>query len=257
MSSIQKTLDSLQPYVIGIRYAKGVPIVDVVYKEGWTVIETKNISKVKGDEAMNYYMIYSEIEGIGLDDLLEDVKKTISHNIEREKKHDLLRAKINELKEIFKRTPLSKLASLKFTFKEDDLIPSLNEFDSDIDEDLDEQTPQPQQPPQKEEYYEEELPVEEKSQPSFDNQAIYLDENRQPIEMSEEEIELMEEEARAKKNLEYLANKNGKKLTGAISKIELPPRPKKATSTVDVGYETDCDCGPNEACDKCIDSKGF
>lgn len=253
MSSIQKTLDSLQPYVIGIRYVKGTPIVDVVYKEGWTVVETKNISKVKGDESMNYYMVYSEVEGVGLDDLLEDIKKTISHNLDREKKHELLRVKINELKEIFKRTPLSKLANLKFTFKEDDLIPSLNDFDADIDEDLD--TPVQQQQP--EEFYEEELPAEEKSEPSFENQGVYVDENRQPIQMTEEDIELMEEEARAKRNLEYLANKNGKKLTGAISKIELPPRPKKKAAADIDEEEPDCDCGPTEACDKCIDKKGF
>jgi hypothetical protein len=33
MSNIQKTLDSLQPYVIGIRYLEGTPLVDVVFKE--------------------------------------------------------------------------------------------------------------------------------------------------------------------------------------------------------------------------------
>jgi hypothetical protein len=30
--NIQKTLDSLQPYVIGIRYLDGIPLVDVVLK---------------------------------------------------------------------------------------------------------------------------------------------------------------------------------------------------------------------------------
>ncbi len=250
MSSIQKTLDSLQPYVISIRYLNGTPIVDVVYKEGWTVLETKDITMIKGEESINYYMIYSEVDGIRLDDLLDVVKKTINHNLDRERKHELLRVKINELKDIFKRTPLSKLGSLKFTFKEDDLIPSLNDFDVDIAE-ID-------QPEVEQEYHEEELPIEEKSQPSFDEPSNYVDENNQPIQMTEEDIELMEEEARAKKNLEYLANKKGKTLTGAISKVELPPRPKKPVNAIiERDYETDCDCGPSEACGKCIDKKGF
>ena len=33
MSNIQKTLDSLQPYVIGIRYLEGTALVDVVFKD--------------------------------------------------------------------------------------------------------------------------------------------------------------------------------------------------------------------------------
>lgn len=247
MSSIQKTLESLQPYVIGIRYLKGIPIVDVVYKEGWAVVETKNISKVKGDEGMNYYMVYSETDGIGLDDLLEDVKKTITHNLDREKKHDLLRAKINELKEIFKRTPLAKLSNLKFSFKEDDLIPSLTDFD--LDEVVEEQVPVTQQ-----EYVEEDAPVEETAEPSFDQPAEFVDEEGHLIQMSDEDRELWEEEARAKKNLEYLSQKSGKKLNPVVAKIELPPKIKSKVTT---NYETDCDCGPDEACSKCIDSKGY
>jgi hypothetical protein len=63
--NIQDTLDKLQPYVIGIRYLDGTPLVDAVFKEGWTVIEDANIKKVKGDDGLNYYMIFSEIKGIG------------------------------------------------------------------------------------------------------------------------------------------------------------------------------------------------
>lgn len=246
MSSIEKTLDSLQPYVIGIRYLKGTPIVDVVYKEGWVIIETKNITKVKGDESMNYYMIYSEVDGIGLDDLLVDVRKTITYNIDREKKHDLLRVKINELKEIFKRTPLTKLVNLSFSFKEDDLIPSLNDFDLDINEEIIQEDV---------ENHVDELPVEEKLAPSFEVQTNFVDENNQPIKITEEDVELIEEEIRAKKNLEFLAKKNGKQLTGAIAKIELPPRVVKAETVGAGDFESDCECGPDEACSKCIDKK--
>jgi hypothetical protein len=56
-----------------------------VFKEGWTVIEDANIKKVKGDDGLNYYMIFSEIKGIGLDELLNYVGKVIKANLEREK----------------------------------------------------------------------------------------------------------------------------------------------------------------------------
>ena len=64
---------------------------------------------------MNYFMIFSETNGIGLDELLGYVERTIKLNQEREKKHELLKAKVNELKEIFKKNSLSKLTRLKFS----------------------------------------------------------------------------------------------------------------------------------------------
>ena len=74
MSNIQKTLDALQPYVIGIRYLEGTAVVDAVFKEGWTVLDDPNIKKIKGNEELNYFMFYSEAPNIGLDELLNYVK---------------------------------------------------------------------------------------------------------------------------------------------------------------------------------------
>lgn len=230
MSNIQKTLDSLQPYVIGIRYLEGTPIVDAVFKEGWMVPEESKIKKIKGNDEMNYFMIFSEVDGIGLDELLTYVRKTIDINVEREKKHELLREKVNELKELFKKHGLDKLKRLKFNFSEEDLIPKLNDFDVDVD--IDEtyeeeivETPQPQDfyPENIEEYStSKEKDFEEPKPTEITN---YLDENGNPIEISEEELEMIEEEERAKRNMEILKNKKEKdKLNKMSSKIELPPR---------------------------------
>ena len=261
MSNIQKTLDSLQPYVIGIRYLEGkIPVVDAVFKEGWSIIDDPKIEKAKGDESLNYYMIYSEKPGVGLDDLLAYVDRVIKANQEREKKHDLLKAKVNELKEVFKKYPLSKLMTQKFTFKEEDLVPNLNDFDVDIDEQITStvapSVAPPVAPPQNE-HFEEEVIT-----PSniIDNQpATYLDENKQPIELTEEELEILEEERRAERNRQALANKQNSKprpVNNMAKKVELPPK-RKPVVMADRDIETDCDCGPDEACDKCIDSKGY
>jgi hypothetical protein len=251
MSNIQKTMDSLQPYVIGIRYVQGVPLVDVVYKEGWTVPEDKNIKKVKGDEAMNYYMIFSEVEGVGLDELLADVERTIKFNQEREKKHELLKAKVNELKELFKKHPLTKLTKLKFVLGEEDLVPDLNDFD--VDDELGEMIPESNhvEEPPVQDMVEEEIP-----EPTFTEQSTYLDENGQPIEMSEEEREILEEEARAERNRAIMAKKKEGSVSKIASKVELPPKRKiQMAINEQHDYDTDCECGPNEACDKCIDKK--
>jgi hypothetical protein len=247
MANIQKTLDSLQPYVIGIRYLEGTPLVDAVFKEGWTVPEEPNIKKIKGNEEMNYYMIFSEAKGIGLDELLGYVEKTIKINLEREKKHELLKIKVNELKEIFKKTSLSKLSTLKFTFAEEELVPNLNDFDIDIDDEM---------PPMPVIQSNEEVVEETIEQPVLAN-AAYLDENGEPIELTEEEREMLEEEARAERNRELLKNKKNNPISNAARKVELPPKKKMEMVTNDIDYETDCDCGPGEACNKCIDKKDF
>lgn len=224
MSSIQKTLDSLQPYVIGIRYLEGLPLIDTVFKEGWTVPDDPKITKVKGDEGMNYYMIYSENKNIGIDELLAFVDRTIKLNLEREKKHDLLRVKVEELKRLFKEAPLSKLNRLKFTFTEEDIIPSLGEFDLNIDDDIKKTEEVNIDETQNSEpiiytsdmvdnmYNEETEPI--------NKVTAYLDENGNPIEYTEEELEMIEEEARAERNRKLYA----KKRNGLANKIELPPR---------------------------------
>lgn len=230
MSNIQKTLDSLQPYVIGIRYLEGTPLVDAVFKEGWTVPDDNKVKKVRGNEEMNYYMLFSEVAGVGLDDLLDYVKKTIDLNIEREKKHDLLKEKVNELKEIFKKTSLDKLKRLKFNFSEEDLVPKLDDFDAEIEEALNEDAiiDEPIQTTNPSDFYPEN--VEEyatSGEKEFEETIVpsYLDENGNPIELTEEEMEMIEEEKRALRNMELLKNKKqSEKLKAISSKVELPPR---------------------------------
>ena len=230
MSNIQKTLDSLQPYVIGIRYLEGTPLVDAVFKEGWTVPEDPKVKKVKGNDEMNYFMLFSEIEGIGLDELLAYVKKIIDINVEREKKHDLLREKVNELKEVFKKNSLDKLKRLKFSFAEEDLVPKLDDFDVDdtydepFEEEVVTETVVPNLYPENVEEYAT-SGEKEFEEPIDPQQHTFLDENGNPIELSEEELEIIEEEERARKNMEYLkGKKQTDKFKNVSSKVELPPR---------------------------------
>jgi len=251
MSNIQNTLDSLQPYVIGIRYVEGTPLVDAVFKEGWTVPEDSNIKKVKGDDGLNYYMIFSEVKGIGLDELLNYVDKTIKLNLEREKKHDLLRTKVNELKEIFKKNSLVKLQRLNFTFSDEELVPNLNDFDIDIDIDDEEPIVPKLESVVEEEYYEEPIELITPTE-----HVAFIDENGKPIEMTEEELELLAEEARAERNIKAM-NAKKQNSNNQSKKIELPPKRKVEMVMDNNEYETDCDCGDGDACDRCIDSKGY
>jgi len=243
MSNIQRTLDLLQPYVIGIRYVEGTPVVDAVFKEGWSVPPDNSIKLVKGDESMNYYMLFSDLTNIGLDGLLAYVDKVIKLNLEREKKHELLRIKVNELKEVFKKNTLVKLTSLKFIFSEEELIGELNNFDIDID--IDSQ--------QSVETFEEEI-IEQTIETK---PAHYLDEQGNTIELTEDEREILEEEARAERNIKAIRNKQKPTIqTKVPNKVELPPK-RKSEMVLNESYDndTDCECGPDEACNRCMDSK--
>lgn len=244
MANLQKTLDALQPYVIGIRYLEGYPVVDAVFKDGWTLPESDAIKKVKGNEELNYFMLFSEKEGVGLDELLEYVELVIKVNIEREKKHELLKEKVNELKELFKRTSLAKLKRLKFSFNDEELVPELEDFDL---------TEEPK------------VPLPEFKSPGITGPEYVPFDNAEQVttaqellaghqeEYDDEEAEILAEEQRAEnyRRVKEATSKNGQ-LKKISQTIELPPK-KTIQSVIDDTSE--CDCGPEEACPKCIEKK--
>lgn len=254
MANLQKTLESLQPYVIGIRYLQGTTLVDVVLTEGWTLPEDSKITRTKGDESMNYHMIHSDASGIGLDELLAYVDKTIKMNLDREKKHELLKIKVNELKEIFKKNPLNKLQRLKFTFGEEDFMTSMSDIDIEDMEETHPPTPVP--------IAKVTLSMEEYIEPPFVEESIitsipmYLDEEGKSIEMTEEEKELVMEEARAERNLKILESRKQKTPNQLAKKVELPPKRKPVVAN-EMSFMGDCECGENEACEKCINNKDY
>ncbi len=234
MSQLQKTLESLQPYVIGIRYLESNAIVDAVFKEGWTIPENSTIRKIKGDDTPNYYMFFSEEKTIGLDDLLNHVQLIIGLNQEREKKHTLLKDTVDILKKMFKEKSYETLLKLKFVFDEDDLIPPLSEMS-------------------------EEQFVEPTVEPTVDSTTVpteLTDESITPINtegLTEEELEILAEEKRAEN---FRKHKESTQITTkrhTPTKVELPPKKVMAIATT----ETGCDCSEDEACPKCIDSKGY
>jgi len=248
MANLQKALNALKPYVISIRYVEDLVVVDTIFKTGWNLIESSTIKRIKGeDETLNYYMIFSDNPNIGLDELLDYVSNVIKINLDREKKHDLLRAKVNELKEVFKKHTLSQLSRLKFIIADEELVPTLNEFD--IDDEIDEPLPQQiNQPVEEQVFTSPGIPAVE-----YDQQV--MQHQQQPL--TEEEREMLEEEARAEN---FRRKREAEKLNGKVKpkmNVELPPRRKISEAIIANTLMPDCECGPDEACEKCIDSKGF
>lgn len=228
MANLQKTLDALQPYVIGIRYVDGLPVVDTVFKENWTLPESTIVNVVKGEGEINYYMLYSEKEGIGIDELLDYVNTIIKANVEREKKHELLKEKVEELKKLFSKNTLSKLNKLKFVFGGEDFIPEIDEINLE----------------------------EPKSESAIENNISdnHINVETDKEQISDEELEMIEEEKRAE-NFRKIQKQKKKdtQVKKLSSKIELPPK-KILQAVTELDIE-ECECGPDEACDKCINKK--
>lgn len=222
MSKIQQKLDSLQPFINGIRYIQGMQIVDAMFKEGWTVPNSDIIRKELVDKDQNYYMFFSENEGVTFDDLLDYVEGIIKINIERENKNILFKEKVKELQGIFKESSLSKLKTLSFNFSDDVISSSI--MDMGIDDEID--------------------------------TGI----NEEPImePVIEEKVDVAE--VKVKSNLEVEANPvmmESRTVNANGQNIELPPK-KVVLEDYSLPPESTmggCSCGENEACGKCLDYK--
>lgn len=116
MKTIKNRLKELEPYVISIRFTKGLTVVDTLFKTGWVVPNSDSVGHEVIKEKPNYYMLYPVGEDTGLDEMLDYVEYVITVNVERELKSQLLHEKINELKQIFSQESLKRCEGLEFTF---------------------------------------------------------------------------------------------------------------------------------------------
>lgn len=114
--SLQERLKNLRPYVMGLRFVKEMPVVDVTIKDGWRLIESDKISINKSEKVKNYLMFYSEDSSVEIDEILDYVESCIEYNKEIEAKEVLLKTYIETLRNIFNNTSYDELKKLQFTF---------------------------------------------------------------------------------------------------------------------------------------------
>ena len=124
---IQEKLNSLRPYVTGIRFVKNLPVVDVILKDGWNIFESDTVTYKASANNTNYFMVFPKKEQDSIDIVLTHVEYVIEVNVEKENKLVLLKAKIEELKLLFTNKPLTDLEKLKFII-EDVSQPTLDDL---------------------------------------------------------------------------------------------------------------------------------
>jgi len=120
---IQERLDELSPYVTAIQYSK-IPIIEAAFPKSWGVQEHQKIAvkPIEGDNKLIFNcIVYSELDDVSIDDVLDYIGQTILINKEREAKKVLLKHKVEELKVLFNANSLTKLGDLYFGFSEEDV----------------------------------------------------------------------------------------------------------------------------------------
>tara|TARA_R110000824_G_scaffold393718_1_gene593024 strand:- start:580 stop:1080 length:501 start_codon:yes stop_codon:yes gene_type:complete len=111
---VQEKLNSLRPYVTGLRFVKNLPVVDVILKEGWNIFESDSVTYKSSTNQSNYFMVFPKNPEDSIDSVISHVEYIIEVNIEKENKLTLLKAKIEELKTLFTNKSLEELEKLKF-----------------------------------------------------------------------------------------------------------------------------------------------
>ena len=114
MTSLQDRLKNLRPHVVGIRFIKDMPVVDVNIKDGWKILSNEKISINKSEKTKNYYMFYSEDTSVEIDEILDFVESCIEYNKEVEAKEVLFKTYVSSLKTLFDTSSYEDLKKLEF-----------------------------------------------------------------------------------------------------------------------------------------------
>jgi len=267
MSELQNRLKSLQPYLVQLRFPEGQPVVDMVFKNGWSVPKSEIIQSTKGDsKEVNYHMFFTNEEGISLDQILDYIQKVIGLNIEREKKHELLKVKAKELQEVFKNNPLSKLLDMKFVISGESLVEEMVEDEIDV-VDFDIETPVVERPtpkpvakpqpeavtkPQPEVVTETEAVTET---PVVDDPNVRRAPNGEIIPpLSPEDTGELDEEF---KKFDLTADDEPITKRAQGLNVDLPKKKKPAVELLEIEEPMDiiCKCGPEDVCPACEEQK--
>lgn len=129
-------LEDVFEYLISVRKLKTYLSFDIELPKTWKIPKRyANEEKVveiqsKTDNKRSFSFV-SEFNQSDVDLTVNNIKNIISYNKEIEQKERLLQSKIQELKQIFEKTNLDNLQSLKFEIIEQSLTNGEEVFDAD------------------------------------------------------------------------------------------------------------------------------
>ncbi len=116
---LQDEILKLGEYFQSIEYYGKALIVKVAFPSKWSVFPSEDgeIKPAKGDVEGVYFYYGDSEKGVKLEGIFDLINKTIEMNKSVAMKIELLKTKIEELKELFADTPLEELKNLKFVIE--------------------------------------------------------------------------------------------------------------------------------------------
>lgn len=129
-------LEDVFDYLISVRKLKTYLSFDIELPKTWKIPkryanEEKVVEIQSKTENKRSFSFVSEFNQSDVDLTVNNIKNIISYNKEIEQKERLLQSKIQELKQIFEKTNLDNLQSLKFEIIEQSLTNGEEVFDAD------------------------------------------------------------------------------------------------------------------------------
>lgn len=114
------------PNIMGVEMTGGLNIVRVVFEPKWVVYgnDDESIKVARSEERDGEWFYYGNADVVDIEDIIDLIDQTIEHNESILAKIELLREKIEELKELFNEKSLNELRTLRFEFDKPKKKPS-------------------------------------------------------------------------------------------------------------------------------------
>lgn len=112
-------MNDMKPYFRGIEMYNEALMVKVVYPPRWKAYpsadERIKVTQGDNDKSLTYY--YADSKDTTYEDMFDLIEETIRANNEIVLKLQLLKTKVEELKELFSQHPYDELKTIKFVFE--------------------------------------------------------------------------------------------------------------------------------------------
>lgn len=117
-NNLQERITSLQDYFLSIEVKDSLYIVKVVFPHKWSAYNSDDevIKVAKSETNRNEWFYYANITEVDLNDIFDLIEETIHTNESVTKKIELMRVKMEELKDLFQTETLERLETLEFIF---------------------------------------------------------------------------------------------------------------------------------------------
>lgn len=116
-TSLQDRIRNLQPYFLGFEIKETLYIMRIALPSRWSAYNSEdNLIKVTKSDTNNEWFYYADINEVDLNDIFDLVEDTILTNESVTKKIELMRQRMEELKELFQSETLERLETLQFVF---------------------------------------------------------------------------------------------------------------------------------------------